>query len=935
MAILAPVPSYTMRILALLVACLSAVYANLAGIDLGHDSIKVSPASPPYTHFHATALSHPTILPLPTHLTPQLPLSLSHPHTQVALIKPGRIPAVVTNVESKRKTPNYIAFYGEERLFGGHAEAKRGSKPRHVIPEPFKLLGRGYTHPRCLAYSNNSASTTETAPNARGGVDLVLPKGSLPPSAGDGEPLSAEEASTQLLTHVREFTEAFAELKVPHAVFTVPMYATQAERAALLDVAALAGFKVLAIMDENTAAGVHYGIDRVTTNGTHYMMLYNMGAESTQVTLFAYDAYNRTEKGSSKNITVGQGRVVARAYDLELAGEAFDALLVDYVATAFNADPKVSKKLPKEAAGDIRSIPPAMVKISKAVVKAKEVLSANEAFPVSLEGVLPDVDFRLNLNRTLLETLAAPLWPRVTALVEAVLGQAGLSAGAVDAVELVGGAVRMPRIQALLKAHFAGTGAGVAAAAAAAAAVAGSEEATTAVGTHMNGDECFALGAVFVAANRSTSFKVRKVGMVEVQSFAVGVKLGHVAPEAPAAGVKPWSKRSPNLFGVYHAVDEKKRISFNSPKDLTATLYYENATAGAPELPPGTSKLLGTYTIAGVDELMANETFAARGVPKIHLTFHLDLFGIVSLAKAEATQEIEEVAPEPPATLKAAAGNKTLAAGNKTAAAGAAANATNSTATAANKTGEEGEGAAATTGNGTTPGAVNATPAAPKMVKTTLRFPLTFTLSVAGAFPVTPLTGADKEAILSRAGALKAEDEKKRSLETAKSDLEATIYKYRDSMEAQAEAVEGVTTEGQRTNMTASLAHYLEWHESEGGGASLEDYKKCIGDLKAVMEPAFTRAYEAEVRPKVVESALKEVNTWVELVGRWNITHPQVSCVCVCCVCAFLCVCLCVCGIWQRERERERQCPGETCPIIAQLSGVALSYITLGCSALG
>jgi len=748
--------------------------------------------------------------------------------TQVALIKPGKPYTIVTNVESKRKTPNYLAFYGEERLFGGHAEAKRGSKPRHVIPEPFKVLGRGFHHPRSLDYSNNSFHATETVINERGGVSMVVPPGSLP--AGTGEHVfSAEEASVQLLTHVREFTDAFAELKVPNAVLTVPMYATQAERLSLLDVAQLAGFKVLSLVEENTAAGIHYGIDRVSSNGTHYMIVYNMGAESTQVTLFAYDSYNHTERGSSKPTTVGQGRVLAKAYDLELSGEALDKLLVEHVASAFNADPKVNKMIPKEASGDIRKIPAAMVKISKAVVKAKEVLSANEAFPVSLEGVLADVDFRIMLNRTLLESLAATLWPRVTSIIQNVLTQANLTTSQVNAVELVGGAVRVPKVQVLLKEFFS----------------------PAQVGTHMNGDECFALGAVFVAANRSTSMKVRKVGMVEGAPFAVGVRLGNLDPEdAKSSGAKPWSKRSPNLFGLYHPVDEKKRISFNATKDLFASLYYENATSGAPELPSGTSKTLGVYSITGLNTLMANETFAARGTPKVHLTFHLDIFGVVTLAKAEATQEIEEPEPvKPPSPL------------GKNVNATKDVNATNTTKEAQVPKNDTETAAAA----------------AVKMVKTTLRFPLSFTLNLTGVLPVAPLTQQCKDSIVTRGNQLKAEDDKKRALDTAKSDLEAAIYKYRDNMESQREMLEKVTTEEQRGEMDKAPTEYLEWHENDGPGASLEEYKKKKTDLMLVMDPAFSRAYEAKVRGKTLESARAEIISWTELIQRWNVTHPQVS----------------------------------------------------------
>ena len=427
------------------------------------------------------------------------------PPPRVALVKPGKPYQIVTNVESKRKTPNFLAFYAEERLFGGHADAKRGSKPRHVIPEPNALLGRAFSHPRCVAYANGSDYMVEVVRNARGGADLVLPPGSV--SAAAGEPrFSAEEAAAQVLLHVREFTEAFAELRVPQAALTVPMYATQAERAALLDVAELAGFKVLALVEENTAAGVHYGIDRVTENGTHHMLLYNMGAEATQVTLFAYDSY--VSKASGKNVTVGQGRVLAKAYDLGLGGRAFDKVLSNAVVAAFDADPKMVGHLPKEAGGSLAGSPLAMTKVAKGVVKSKEVLSANEAYPLSLEGILPDVDFRVSFSRDTLDkaATAAGLWKRVTGIVETVLAAAGLPPSAVDAVELVGGGVRVPKVQALLKEFF---GAG------------GSNSSGGArVGTHMNGDECFALGAVFVAANRSTSLKVRKVGMVDMHPFA-------------------------------------------------------------------------------------------------------------------------------------------------------------------------------------------------------------------------------------------------------------------------------------------------------------------------------------------------------------------------------------------------------------------------------
>jgi len=126
------------------------------------------------------------------------------------------------------------------------------------------------------------------------------------------------------------------------------------------------------------------------------------------------------------------------------------------------------------------------------------VLSANEEYQASFESVLPDVDFRVPLSRSILEAEAksAGLLARVPAVLQAALTQAGLAYTDIDVVEVVGGGVRMPLVQATLKAALAGRG------------VAGAD---VPLGVHLNGDEAMALGAAFLAANRSSSFRVRKV----------------------------------------------------------------------------------------------------------------------------------------------------------------------------------------------------------------------------------------------------------------------------------------------------------------------------------------------------------------------------------------------------------------------------------------
>lgn len=692
-------------------------------------------------------------------------------------MKPGQSFQIVTNVASKRKTPVMIAYYQGERLFGSDAEALMARKPRQVFADVHRVLGRNLTHPIAVDYANHSYYVNDLEVNDRGGVDFVLP--------GDGsaapEIYSAEEVVAQVLAHAKEFTETHAGSKVRDAVMTVPSYYTQNERTALLDAAELAGFNVLSLVDENTAAGIHYGIDRVTENGTHYMMLYNMGHESTQVTLFAYDSYTAPEsKLSTKTKAVGQGRVIGKAWDTQLGGRWFDKALVEYCCDVFNRDK--GSKLPADAKGDIRNVPSAMVKIRKNVAKAKEILSANEEYPVNFESLtVNEIDYKVTLSRKLLDEAAEKLglWKRVTGVIEEVLAQSGLPLANVSVVEIVGGGVRMPRVQSLLKDYLA-SAAAAAPASSPDGAAAGTVAGGPSLGVHLNGDEAFALGAAFAAANRSAAFRVRKVGMLDGCPFPIGVRLGHLNPgaaasaasassaaaeetadaatdaaaagDAPAAATgkatKAWAKRSA-LFRSFNPYDSVKRITFNADRDLKATLFYENATAvgsGAAVLPAGTSRTIGVYNISGIEALLANETIVALTTSsnssgmKVHISFELDHSGIARVVKAEATIDVEIMVPEPtpkPTVIVPSASPAAAADGD---------NATDSNATATDASASASPAAEADASASPSPAAeedaaaASASPSAaaePKMraVKKTHKYPLAVTLDVEATAP--------------------------------------------------------------------------------------------------------------------------------------------------------------------------------------------------------
>jgi len=854
-----------------------------------------------------------------------LGIDLGSDFIKVALVSPGQAFQIVGNVNSKRKTSSTVSFYQGDRLFEADAEALQARRPRQVFHAPHRLLGKGLAHPAVEDYVNRSNYAVSVQANARGGVDFVVPGEWRAPAPGSAAAakadaaaaasieaagpegaeavraaaaaaaaaptlFSAEEMVAQLLIHVKDFTELHAGggVKVRDVVVTVPSFWAQNERAALLDAAELAGLKVLALVDENTAAGVHYGIDRVTENATHWMVLYNMGDDDTEATLFAYDSYLAPDKTTGKPKAVGQGRVVAKAWDASLGGRQFDLALADFVATRFNKEK--GKLLPAAASGDVRNLPASMVKIKKNVAKALEVLSANEEFSLVVESVHADIDFRVQVTRAILDKAIEDrnLWSRVTGVLDDLVAQSRVPLANVSVVEIVGGGVRMPKVQAILKDYLA--------AAKKSAGGVGPD-----LGVHLNGDEVMALGAAFVAANRSATFRVRRVGMIDGFPFPIGVRLSHLDPQAATAaaaaagtsggedaGANPadseasapgpgraWAKRS-SLFRPYNPPDSVKRISITADRDLRATLFYENATAagsGAPPLPDSTSRTIGVYNITGIDALLANETVKAIGSLKVHISFELDVFGIASVLKAEATQEVETLVPEPTPTPKASPSPAAVNASNAT-----AANATEAEpASSASPSSTATPDVSAPDGNDTASGA-NATEPKMRVVKKTFKYPLSVVLdSTATAMQVLPMSAADKATALADLRKLREADEEKKKLDGAKNALETFVYAVRDKREAEEESLAVVTTEEQREALANVLLGIEEWLYGDGATADFSTYKAKLAETHVEVDPVFARIDEYKARPALIESTRANIAAWYSMVAAWNRTHPQVS----------------------------------------------------------
>lgn len=396
---------------------------------------------------------------------------------------------LVTNFQSKRKTPTAVTFYRGERMFGSDATALMARKPELTFAKLTRTLGRNFDHPLLKEFSTQYFPY-EFSRNETSGLTVVKQEETY---------YTPEELLAMMMQHAKDMTLNYGGKIIKDCVLTVPSSFTQHERAALYAAADIADLRVLTLIEENTAAALHYGIDG-NFEQPHTVLFYNMGANSVQVSIVTYSSYNVKEAG--KNKTINQFEVIGKAWDTSLGGFAFDVKLAEMLADRFNVN--WNKKKGGEGK-NLRDFPRPMTRLRVEATKVKEVLSANNEIPVKAEQLHADVDLNTKVTRADLEEACADLFARITIPIQSALDMANISLAEVNAVEMLGGGVRMPKVKKILEEFF--------------------KPAKLELGQHINGDEAMALGAAFRAANLSTAFRVRKVGMADLSSFGVSVKL--------------------------------------------------------------------------------------------------------------------------------------------------------------------------------------------------------------------------------------------------------------------------------------------------------------------------------------------------------------------------------------------------------------------------
>ncbi len=344
-------------------------------------------------------------------------IDLGTTNSCVAIME-GKEVKVIENSEGARTTPSMVAFSDSgERLVGQSAKRQAVTNPSNTLYAIKRLMGRRYDDPMV---SKDKGMVPYSIVRADNGDAVVEVR---------GEKYAPSQISAFVLGKMKETAEAYLGEPVSQAVITVPAYFNDSQRQATKDAGRIAGLEVLRIINEPTAAALAYGMDKKSSG---LIAVYDLGGGTFDVSV----------------LEIGDGvfEVKSTNGDTFLGGEDFDLRVIDYLADEFRKDQGI----------DLRKDKLALQRLKEAAEKAKIELSSSKETEINLPFITADASgpkhLVMKLSRAKLEALVDDLIARTLDPCKAALKDAGVTAGEIQEVILVGGMTRMPKVIDVVKA---------------------------------------------------------------------------------------------------------------------------------------------------------------------------------------------------------------------------------------------------------------------------------------------------------------------------------------------------------------------------------------------------------------------------------------------------------------------------------------------------
>jgi hypoxia up-regulated 1 len=387
----------------------------------------------------------------------------------------------------------------------------------------------------------------------------------------------------------------------------------------------LSNLKLQSLITENSAAALQYSIDK-QFNKTENIIFYNMGSSYTQATLVSYLSTFETKKDITTEIKK-KINILAESWE-NIGGNRVNYNFIRNLMKRFDELP--ARKGKKSVANDYK----VAERILPSVLKYKEILSANKYTPINILGVEDGMNLEGKISREDFEELNADVFDNIFKSLDRVLRIGNMTLDDISQIELIGGSVRIPKVQDVLKTKIDGSK----------------------IGQHMNGDDSMAFGACFHSANFSSLFKGgKKIEFNHGPSYGIRIIISNLPEKTEENPLSLCNDdfnstdvteectrkllKNATVFNIRNLMDTQKKVGFKYDSDILIKVYQFFDEENSLNINEEDNHIMNIKIKGMKDAIKYFAESNLTAVPKVEVKFDLDRKGLLNV-NAEAINYI-------------------------------------------------------------------------------------------------------------------------------------------------------------------------------------------------------------------------------------------------------------------------------------------------------